>query len=454
MADLRDHQKVTATGFVASVLLLLGWHFLPTSQPPSTAVQNSGQQAPKNTVRQHSTEEYIDSFDPKKYEIAGTDFFNERYSPRRLKKPLNKINITYDFDFDHLKNVSDRLEKVDRRQALKAIFEKITIDAKSNTERHLAILSFLQKAAFHSEWMQPMYADKQAVFDPLVLLEIGTMRCGAVARVGADIFEAAGYKTRLVQAVSHTTAEIFYDDDWHLFEADLSGGGQAPMLDGKILSVLELAEKYEVLDRIPTRFEAEISFQQERKDTPYPSYFFFSKQGYGSLKPSWYYKIASAEQADSSLFYGWNYYETIVDTTRPLKSFPVKYEPMRPRLRTVEVKDNKAIITWAESSDKDNDLIGYRIYISKKSRGWNHEYFTGEDSVKKYWDGGWKPEMYDALFQEPPSEAGLATTKQTSVEIDLPTGEKRYVTVMPYDQYGESIGRRLYNISEELTLSH
>src|SRR5215470_1930478 len=125
-----------------------------------------------------------------KYEVAGTDFFNQRYSPDRLHKPRDQIDITYDFDFSFLKETSDRLAKVDRRSALKAIFDKLTRSAKTDTERHLAVLGFLQKAAFHSSWMQPMYEDKQAVLDPLVLLELGTMRCGGVARVGADIFEA------------------------------------------------------------------------------------------------------------------------------------------------------------------------------------------------------------------------------------------------------------------------
>ncbi len=449
--------KTIATSLVVSTILLLSCNFLPTSQPPSTVVQNVKLQAPKSAVRQVSTEEYIESFNPKKYEIAGTDFFNERYSPHRLNKPLNQIDITFDFDFGYLKEVSDRLVKVDRPQALHAIFEKIVVGAKSNTERHLAVLTFLQKAAFHSAWMQPMYEDKQAVFDPLVLLEIGTMRCGAVARVGADLFDAAGYKSRLVQAIAHTTAEIFYDGDWHLFEGDLNGGGQAPMINGRILSVSELSRNPAVLDRLPSRFEAEIGFPPEkgiRKSLPYPSYFFFSKQGYETVAPSWYYKTATPEQAATSQWYGWNYYEMVPSKDRKLDNSAAKFDPTRPRLQEVVISGNRALVSWEEPDDGDNDLIGYRIYISNRSRGWNHQNFIGGASAKKYWNGGWKPEMYDALFKEPASELGFIETKNTSVEIELPYREKRYVTVMPYDQYGESIGRRLYNMSEELTLSH
>ncbi|MGE0767102.1 MAG: hypothetical protein AB7L90_11610 [Hyphomicrobiaceae bacterium] len=424
-------------------------------------------------VRLLSTREYIQSFSPKAYEVAGTDFFNERYSPRRLNKPLNQIDITFDFDFAYLKEISEKLAKVDRRAALKAIFEKVTINAATDTERHLAVLKFLQKVAYHSEWMQPMYEDRQAVFDPLVLLEIGTMRCGAVARVGADLFEAGGYKTRLVQAIAHVASEIFYDDSWHLFEADLAGGGQAPMFNGKILSVRELSEDPAAMDRLPSRLEAHVASHRiphvasqrtpvdadvasERKDNGgylYPSYFYFSKKGYASVVPALYYKTATPEQASASLFYGWNYYETVLDVGRKLSDEPAKYEPRRPTLKAAEIIGDKVRVTWEEADDGDNDLVGYRIYISSKSRGWNYQYFSGGASAEKYWDGGWKPEMYDALFREPPSELGLVTTKDTSVEVEVPPGVKRYVTIMPFDQYGESIGRRLYNMSEELTLT-
>ena len=450
------HPKIIPTALATALMLSAAWYCLPTLGSASVVAEESHLPVGR-LVKQVSTEEYTSSFDPTKYEVAGTDFFNQRYSPDRLHKPRDQIDITYDFDFSFLKETSDRLAKVDRRSALKAIFDKLTRSAKTDTERHLAVLGFLQKAAFHSSWMQPMYEDKQAVLDPLVLLELGTMRCGGVARVGADIFEAAGYKTRLVQAVAHTTAEIFYDGSWHLFEADLNGGGQAPVDQGRIPSVEELSRNPAVLDRLPTRFEAEIAFPLERrkslKSLPYPSYYFFSKEGYGpSLEPSWYYKTASPEQARTSRYYGWEYYETVEDSARMLSGTPTKYDPMRPKFQSVQLTDTKVKLAWQASEDEDGDLIGYRIFVSKRSRGWNYQYFIGTSEVRKYWDGGWKPEMYDALFREPPSELGLVTTTETSVELDLPPGEKRFVTVMPYDKYGESIGRRLYNMSEELTL--
>jgi hypothetical protein len=62
--------------------------------------------------------------------------------------------------------------------------------------------------------------------------------------------------------------------------------------------------------------------------------------------------------------------------------------------------------------------------------------------------------MYDAMFREPPSDVVLLITSDTAIQIQLPIGEARYVTVMPFDEHGESVNRKLYNMSEELTLSH
>ena len=228
---------------------------------------------------QSVTQNYIHNFDPEQYMRAGTDFFNPRYSPLRLNKPLDQIDRTYDYPFQHLEKIENRLKHVDRRTALKGIFEKITCGAQSDHERHLAVLNFLYRAAYHNAFVQPMYEDKQAVFDPLVLLELGEMRCGAVARVAADLFDAAGYRTRLVQAYAHTTAEINYDGGWHLFEADLAGGPPV-IFEGRIPSVEELAQSPFLIDKAPPNFEEFVAPRQadEEKSPIYRSYFFSPKK--------------------------------------------------------------------------------------------------------------------------------------------------------------------------------
>jgi len=402
---------------------------------------------------QISTKEYIAGFDQKAHELAGTDYINERYNPRRLKKPLDQIDIDYDYDFARLKQVSYRLEKVDRRAALKAIFDKVTAWSRTDTERHLAILKFLHKTAFQT-WIQPMYEDRSAVYDPIVLLELSEMRCGTVARIGVDMFEAAGYPGRIVQAVSHQSAEIFYDNDWHLFEADLAGGGQSIMIDGRILSIAELSRNPYLIDAVPTHFEILVAPHPYKRSLTYPSYFFFSKEAYRGMEPSVYYKDATPEQMATDRWYGWMLYRTNKDESRKLSVIPRKYEPDPPKLTKVRIIGGRARISWKQALDADGDLLGYRVYISKYSRGWNYQEFSGKEEIRRYWRGGWKPGMYDAMFREPPSDAGLITTSKTSVEFDLPAGETRFITVMPFDKHGESVGRKLYNMSEELTLTN
>lgn len=449
-------RKVTVIILILILAAFGIWRFTLTLRPLSTDGLKVTQVLETTFFHKISTEEYMEAFNPKAYEMAGTDYFNDIFSPHRLKKPLDQIDRTYDFDFAYLAQVSRMLEHVDRKRALKAIFDRVTSGAKTDTQRHLAILKFLQKAAFHNYWMQPIYEDKQLVFDPLVLLELGAMQCGAVARVGADLFDAAGYRTRVVQAANHVSAEIFYEGGWRLLEADLYRGGQAPMLKGRIMSVNELSYNPSVMDRLPTRFTNYVHYppkERLKKSFEYSSFIFFSKWLYGNLKPCWYYKTATPEQAAASRFYGWNYYSTIPDKERKLTSTPVKYEPTQPVFKSVDMTNQKVKITWNASYDRDHDLMGYRIYLSRKSRGWNYQYFIGDEKVKKYWHGGWRPEMYDSLFREPPSDAGLITTSRMSVEIDLPHGEVKYVTIMPFDRYGESVGRKLYLMSEELTLT-
>ena len=197
-----------------------------------------------NEVREYSSEEtneYISQFVPENYMKAGVDYFNPRYSPQRLNKSIDQIDITNDYPFKYLEQIELKVRKVDRRKALKSIFEKITASSNTELERHLSVLNFLYKAAHHNQYVQPMYPDRTTVLDPIVLLELGEMRCGHVARVAADLFDAAGYKVRLVQLHAHVSAEIYYDGKWHLFEADLAGGPPI-MVDGQIPSVEELSK--------------------------------------------------------------------------------------------------------------------------------------------------------------------------------------------------------------------
>ena len=97
--------------------------------------------------------------------------------------------------------------------------------------------------------------------------------------------------------------------------------------------------------------------------------------------------------------------------------------------------------------------MGYRIYLSTKSRGWNYNNIEAPMKVKKYFFGGWNPQMYDKVFKEPPSDLGLIETSLNKIEIPFPNElVEIFVTLMAFDRHGELVGRSLYNQSVELTL--
>ncbi len=401
-----------------------------------------------------TTAEYIAQFDPAKYLRAGADYTHARYDPARIGKPLKQIDRVYDYDFARLEAVTERLKHVDRKAALSAIFAKLTAGIDDHTQRHLAVLRFLQQASYHHAYLQPMYPDKQAVFDPLILLELGEMRCGAAARVGADLFATAGYRVRLAQALAHVTTEIFYEGDWHWFEADMGGGGQVVMIDGRIPSLEQLAKSPFMIDRLSVYAESWVVTRRvPGEPSPmYPSYYFFAKSPLAPIAAAYYSKTATHEEAAASRWYGWNYYS--VDTQRwPLADFEPKYEPAAPIFTQVRLLGKVVEIKWSPVRDDDHDLLGYRVYVSHHSRGWQHHEFSGSASAQLFFRGGWKPEMYDAMFQLPPHDAGYIETTKTSVRLGMPAGETKYVTVLAYDRHGESVGRQLYNMSEELTLT-
>ena len=58
--------------------------------------------------------------------------------------------------------------------------------------------------------------------------------------------------------------------------------------------------------------------------------------------------------------------------------------------------------------------------------------------------------MYENLYKEPPYDIALIKTAQNQVSIPIKEPGAYYITVMPYDARGESVGRVLYPVSEEI----
>ena len=147
--------------------------------------------------------------------------------------------------------VEKRLDKVDRHIALQNICNQITLEARTEYDKHLALIEFMQRVSYHGKSM-PMYPDRKSVFDPLILLELTEMSCGQIARLGVDLWTAGGGKGRLFSVGHHVSAEIYYDGKWHLLEGDLWENGFTPKNpDGSIPSLSELSLTPYAIDSAP-----------------------------------------------------------------------------------------------------------------------------------------------------------------------------------------------------------
>ncbi|MDG2053117.1 MAG: hypothetical protein P8J86_00260 [Phycisphaerales bacterium] len=411
------------------------------------------QYGPENSLSRAATEKYIDSLDLSRFEDLGTSYTSERYHPDQFPDPIDDKHYS---NYAYIEDLEERLRQVDRPQVLKVIFDQVTEGAETDTQRHLLILEFLHKVSVHQPGIKLEYATGKKVSDPLVLLEGNVMHCGQVAGLAVDLFEAAGYQARIVSLSGHIIAEIWYEDGWHLIDGDsLGGNGLSPMTpDQRIPSFVEVLEHPEWIDALPHKFELRglgrlpiggtyarsWRYARERNDLKRG---YLQKQGYVS---------------PSDKHYGWQ------NTTFEASDWVGNQNEPRfqPGIATFEdvvianIDDDfsEVTIVWKDVRDKDNDLLGYRVFVSQNARQWNYDSFAGSIEASNYWssDLGWRPEMYESLYSLPPHEVAKVTVDDPEVTLKLQRGKSYYVTVMAFDEYHERAGRVLYLMSNELRI--
>jgi len=382
--------------------------------------------------------------------------------------PPGQLDEVYGYDFSRLDAAEARLAGVDRPTTLRAIFEKLTAGARSSTERHLRVLKFLQQASLHNAYLQPTYPDRTMVMDPLVLLELGEMRCGHVARLAVDLFDAGGYRGRLVPLGGHVIAEIEYDGAWHYFDADLFGNGDCVLnADGTIPSVEELSREPLRIDALPVAWEPGAANAVAKVPPCRASYYYFSREAWvknyvgsptGPQAPYAMYKRATAAEQRRSRVYGWDCVHED-PAPRRLADIPRSYPPGAPELESVRLRPTPEgqtglTLAWKPAEDPDGDLLGYRIMVSRYGRGWNYNGKSLPDQLMelKSSPADWDPSMYEARFTTPKSEIVLVETPATTADLTLPAPGDYFVTVMPYDAHGEKAGQKLYPMSEEIRI--
>jgi len=402
------------------------------------------------------TKRFLINLDLERYKQNGSNVTDPAMSPYRILPTLTEYDQTFHYDFARLDAVEARLRGVDRRTALRAIFARLTTGFKTHAERHLAVLKFLHQSSFHN-LIQPMRPDGRPVNDPLVLLELGEMRCGHVNRLAIDLFQSVGYRGRLVQAAFHVLAEIWYDDAWHYFDGDIFGNGECVVLaDGRIPSMNELAAYPERLDALTSFWEPDRTNTIRRLGGPYPSWFYFGANAYrdSKVEPEYIVKQSSTEQEDASMDYGWEYYECFPDLDRTLKPRKKLHTPAPPRINDVRIVDKSDVRRVTLSWRADPLATGYRVYVGRSTRGWNYDGPSLPAELLKWKspNGPWRAEMYSARFTVPACDLAWVQTNGTSVTVELPRGMPAYFSVMGFDAYGDSVGRRLYPLSEEILI--
>jgi hypothetical protein len=405
------------------------------------------------------TASFVGQLDIARYEYQGTDYTNPIHSPLRIGKALSHLDSTYDYDYAQVEQIEEKLKGVDRRIVLREIFARVCDGATTHTEKHVRVLRFLHRAILHNPSIQPTHRDHSPVFDPLVLLELGDGRCGHVARIAADLFLAAGYTARLVQAGGHVLTEVYYEGGWHFFDGDVFGNGET-VLDqhGRIPSMAELSRTPFAVDALTSYWEPDPTNAIPTKAKAYPSYYYFARDAY-CTDALVYNKLATLEESQNDVYFGWSHYNEERDAQRLLQSnLSLRRAPGAPILDNIVVEECGSAVavslSWDHSEDPDRDLQCYRVLISRVSRGWGYDGASTSARVAalKSRREGWAPRQYEARFNVPPSEVALLSTEQNTIRFTLPNSGSFFVSVMPCGSHGQAVGRKLFPLSEEIKI--
>ena len=369
------------------------------------------------------------------YEVLedGRRIDNSRYDPENfgIAQPSDRLQ----YKFEALKEMHLQYADIDRKEILKELFEDITSNARSNTEKHEAVLGFLHKYSMHNSHWVPVDEKGVIVSDPLLLLALGESQCGNIARLVVDLFQANGYQARIVNLADHITSEVFYDESWHYFDADLFGGGQTVKINGVIPSIKTLSENPPLIDQYISYPEFTYHSPELLGSTFYASSRYFSKAWYDGIKrgPTNLNRRPDADFSDKH--FGWRQ-RTLVPTEWSSSSDVVRqYRPSTARIVQVDKKGNSFNVRWIAANDEDGDLEDYKVYVSSASRGWHYPEYKLENGLSRYANIGWKPNMYDAMFKLPQGDVDAFTTKELKASIDTSDGDV-CVVIFARDSYG------------------
>jgi hypothetical protein len=210
-------------------------------------------------------------------------------------------------------------------------------------------------------------------------------------------------ENRIVRLLKHIVVEARWDGTWHLLDADLFKHGVVPASDdGSIPSLREVQGNY-LIDRFPpTMYVYTREYVHFRRKPDHVLRGFIEHHQAGFM--SHYYQMNLG--------------------------LPLEYPPGRPTDLNAKVSSSGTVVLqWSHSQDFDNDLLGYEVMISQRSRGWNYD---------------------DPAYERVPEDTSETCTFTEYPELELKPKKGRYYwSVRAVDDHRRKEPRTYYFPSNE-----
>lgn len=348
------------------------------------------------------TEMYIKGYDVKERERAGCDY-------HELDDMWHE-ELFYSLIDDERKI----LENVDRKRALVGVFYLVCGDYVTGSENYEKILAHLQKVSFHPGF-NTVEQNGEMLLDPLILLDLHCMKCGQVNRLACDLWESVGGDSRVCQLGGHVVSELFYDGDYHFFDADCTIG--MPFDDEKVPSLSELStsDSIDLMDKYIEQYcVGSTNYDVSHR---YSSYV-LNEKTFAADGCVYYVKCAPEEESINK-YYGWNYWDSISANDVILNNDEY-YCPCIPYIESVFLNGEDVEIKWLVD-DIDDDVAYYKVYVSETSRGWNWGSYYASDDLSEYMCDLYSVDQWPFVGTLP-ENAKVYTTEECRIKIKLTGG--------------------------------
>lgn len=268
------------------------------------------------------------------------------------------------------------------------------------------LLAFVRAAVVRDPVAQPLAPDG-GLPAPLVSLVAARGRCGHCASLLVALAGHAGLVARVRQLPRHVVAEVDVGGGrWALADADAFKHVDPAGPDGRLPTFDEVEEDPLLLDRVPATGWMALPGSA-------------AARGALGTAPRGY--VDAAEPHDRGFVSG--YYVPKV-AARP---------PTLPSITSFERRGARATLAWTPSRCDGGRVVGYRVAVGARSRGWSWSH----------------PAEGAAVLAPLPADVAALETKETRVELDVPVDGPLFASVTALSDRVERDPRTFFWPSEE-----